>query len=78
VSCHQNEGQNYDVRIANKGFVNVADLKCLVTAPRNQNRIHEEIKSRLNSRTVFCDSVQNLSSSQVLPKNVSILIYTEV
>jgi hypothetical protein len=49
MSRHQNSGQNQNIRIANELFVKVAKFKCLGTTLRNQNDIHVEIKSRLNT-----------------------------
>jgi hypothetical protein len=37
--------------------------------------INEEIKSRMNSDTACCHSVQNLPSSLLLSKNVKVAIY---
>jgi hypothetical protein len=44
----------------------------------NQNDIHEEIKSRLNSRNACYYSVQNLLSSRLISKNLKIKIYKTV
>jgi hypothetical protein len=44
------------------------------TTVTNQNLIQEEIK-RLNSRNAYYNSVQNLLSSRLLPKNIKIRIY---
>jgi hypothetical protein len=41
----------------------------------NQNFIQKEIKRRLNSGNAYYHSVQNLSSSRLLFKNVRIGIY---
>jgi hypothetical protein len=41
-------GQNHDIKIANRYFENVAQLRYLGTAIRNQNLIQKEIKRRLN------------------------------
>jgi hypothetical protein len=47
MSCHQNAGQNRNITIANRSFDNVTELKYLGMKVRNQNLIHEEVKSRL-------------------------------
>jgi hypothetical protein len=39
-----NAGQNYDIKIANRSYKNVAQLKYLGTTVTNQNFIQEEIK----------------------------------
>jgi hypothetical protein len=44
----------------------------------NQNDIHYEIKSRLNSRNACYYSVQNLLSSRLISKNLKIKIYKTV
>jgi hypothetical protein len=61
VSRHQNLGQNKNLLIANKSFENVT--KYFGRTVTNQNCIHEEIKSRLNSRNVCYDSVQSFFAS---------------
>jgi hypothetical protein len=57
---HPNSGQNQNIRIANVSFENVATFKY------NQNDIHDEIKSRLNSGNACYYSVQNLLSSHLI------------
>jgi hypothetical protein len=59
MSRHPNSGQNQKIRIANESFENVAKFKYLGTTPTNQNDIHDEIKSRLNSGNACYYSVQN-------------------
>jgi hypothetical protein len=49
MSRHPNSGQNQNIRIANGSFENVAEFKFLGMTLTNQNDIHDEIKSRLNS-----------------------------
>jgi hypothetical protein len=49
TSRHQTTGQNHYIKAANKPYENVAMLKYLGTRVTNQNRIHKEIKTGLNS-----------------------------
>jgi hypothetical protein len=44
----------------------------------NQNSIQEEIKNRLKSGNVGYHSVQNLSSSSLLSKNIEIKMYRTI
>jgi hypothetical protein len=50
----------------------------LGTTLTNQNDIHDEIKSRLNSGNVSYYSVQNLLSYRLISKNLKIKIYRTV
>jgi hypothetical protein len=75
LSCHQNVGQNRDIRIANRSFGNVAQFKYLGMTVTNQNLIQEEIKRRLNSANACYHSVQNLLSSCLLSTNLKIRLY---
>jgi hypothetical protein len=75
LSHHQNVGQNWDIKIANRLFENVSQFKYLGMTVRNQNLIQEEIKGRLNSGSARYHLVQNLLSSRLLSKKIKIRIY---
>jgi UDP-2,3-diacylglucosamine pyrophosphatase LpxH len=60
MSCHLNSGQNQNTRRSNESFENVAKFRYLETLLTNQNDIHDEIKSRINSGSAYYYSVQNL------------------
>jgi hypothetical protein len=57
MSCHQNSGQNQTIRIASESFENVEKFKYLGMTLKNQNEIHDETKSRLNSGNASYHSV---------------------
>jgi hypothetical protein len=68
LSRDQNAGKNYDIKIANRCFQNVAHSKYLGRTVTNQNLIQEEVKRRLNSGNACYHSVQKLLSSCLLSK----------
>jgi hypothetical protein len=78
MSCYQNSGQNQNIRISNESFENVVKFKYLGMTLTNKNDIHDEIKSRLNSGNACYYSVQNLSSSCLISKNLRTKIYKTV
>jgi hypothetical protein len=78
MSRHPNSGQNQNIRTAYKSFENVAKFKYLGTTLINQNDIHDEIKSRLNSGNACYQSLQNLLSSCLIYKKLKIRIYKTV
>jgi hypothetical protein len=75
MSRHPNSEQNQNIRIANELFEKVAKFKYLGTTLTNQNDIHDEIKSRLNSGNACCYSGRSLLSSHLVSKNLKIKIY---
>jgi hypothetical protein len=74
LSRHQNIGRKRDIKIANRSFGKVSQLKYLGTTVTNKNLIQEEFKRRLNSGNACYHSVQNLLSSHLLSKNLKIRI----
>jgi hypothetical protein len=75
---HGNTGQNLNINVANRVHENVANFRNLEVTIRNQELIHEEVKSRLNSVNTCCHSVQNLLSSHLLLKSMKIIIYKTI
>jgi hypothetical protein len=53
----------------------VTKFKYLGVTLTNQNEIHDEIKSKLNSGNACSYSVQNILSSRLISKNLKIKIY---
>jgi hypothetical protein len=66
TSHHQNSGQNQNIKKTNELFENVAKFKYLRMTLTNQNDIHDEINSRLNSGNACYHSVQNILSSHLI------------
>jgi hypothetical protein len=78
VSRCQKSEQRQSIKIGNWSFEGVAKFKYLGTALTDQNCIHEEIKSRLNSGNACYHSVQSLLSSRPLSRNVKVKIYKTI
>jgi hypothetical protein len=78
MSRSQKVGQKRSKKIANRYFEYFAKLKYLGTTLKDQNHLHEEIKSRLNLGNACCHSVQSLLSSRLLSRNLKVKIYKTI
>jgi hypothetical protein len=78
ISRSQKTGQKYSIKIANRPFEDVANFRYFGTTLTDQNRLHEEINSRLNSGNACCHSVQSLLSSRLLSRNLKVKIYKTI
>jgi hypothetical protein len=45
ISCSQNIGQKYSIKIANRSVEDMAKFKYLITTVTGQNCMHEEIRA---------------------------------
>jgi hypothetical protein len=78
VLCCQKAGQRQSIMTANRSFEDIAKFRYLGTTLTDQNCIHEEIKSRLNSGNACYHSVQSVLSSCLLTRKVKVRIYKTV
>jgi hypothetical protein len=60
ISHSEKTGQKHSIKVANRSFEDVTKFKYLGTTLTDQNCMHEEIKSRLNSRNTCYHWVQSL------------------
>jgi hypothetical protein len=74
MSRSQKKGQKHSTKIANRSFEEVAKFKYFGTILTDQNCMHEEIKSRLNSGNACYHSIQNLLSCCLLSRNSKVKI----
>jgi hypothetical protein len=78
MSRSHKTGQKYSIKIVNRSFEDAAKFKYLGTKPADQNHMHEEIKSRLNSGNACNHLVQSLLSSCLLSRNLKVKIYKTI
>jgi hypothetical protein len=78
MSRSQKMGQKHSIKTVNRSFKDAAKLKYLGTTLTDQNYMHKEIKSKLNSGNAYYCSVQSLLSSHLLSRNLKVKIYNTV
>ena len=69
---------NAHIKIGSNSYEKVETFKYLGSLLTNQNSIQEEIKCRLKAGNSCYYSVQRLSSSRLLSKNLKIKIYKTI
>jgi hypothetical protein len=78
TSRDQNAGRSHNIIIDNSFFERVEQFRYLGTVLANQTSIQEESKCRLHSGIACYHSVQNLSFSNLLSKNIKITVYIAI
>jgi hypothetical protein len=76
MSLWQTTGQNSHGKVADKSLKMQQELKYLVTKVANQNYVHEEIESILNSGMLATMHISILSLLVCCLKNVKIEVFT--
>jgi hypothetical protein len=78
IQRSQKIGQKHSIKLANRSFEDVAMFTYLRTTLTDQNCMHKEIRSRLNSGNACYHSVQSLLSSRLLSRNLKVKIYKTI
>jgi hypothetical protein len=78
LMSRQKVGQKRSIKTVNRAFEDVTKFKYSGTTQTDQNCMHEEIKSRLNSGNACYHSVQSLLPSLLLSRNVQVKIYKTI
>jgi hypothetical protein len=78
MSLYQKAGQKYSIKKANRTFEVVAKFKYLGTPPTDQNCMHEEIKSILNSGNACNSLIWCHLSSRLQSRTVKVKIYKTI
>jgi hypothetical protein len=77
-SCSQKIGQKHSIKIVNRSFEDVSKFKCLRTTPTDQNCMHGDVNSRLNSGNFCYQLIQSLLSSHLLSRNIKVKMYKTI
>jgi hypothetical protein len=79
LMSHNNKaGQRQSMKIANRFLEGMAEFKYLGTTVRDENFMHEDIKSRLNLGNTCYHSVHSLLSSHLLSRNIKVKIFKTI
>ena len=78
MSREQTAGVSHTMKVDNSSIESLGEFKYLGMTLTNQDSIQEEIKNRLTLGNACYHSVQNLSSSSFLSKNLKIKIHRAI
>jgi hypothetical protein len=70
--------KNQSIKIADRSLENAAKFRYLGMIITNQNLIHEQIKSTLNSSNSCYQTVQNIFSSRLQSENIRIKLFETI
>jgi hypothetical protein len=78
MSRSQKIRRKHSIKTANRSSEDVGKFKYLGTTLTDQNCMHEEIKSRLNSGIACCHSVPSVLSSRLLSRKLKVKMYKTI